>query len=759
MLTGAASSRPRSVLLGRSGILLALALLVLALLVLALLVLALLVPVASAQASTLTVTSTEDPGSPTCAAGNCTLRAAIAKANQDGGNDTIQIPAGAYHLKSGKLSITASMTLAGAGARSTTIFAAPNSQIITIGGANTVSGTLADLTLEGATVEHVGGAVEGSGAAAITIDRAIIAKNKVTGALDGGAVYDVSTGRLLIESSTLSENVARGGGALDGTAPMRVVNSTLAFNTARNDGGAFEVSQTELLNDTVSGNKCENGAKCGGAVNAVTLSTGTPVKAADTIIAGNTDGNGSTNNCIGEVEATGPDLENGTDCNFSEGGGIQSTNPLLGPLGDHGGATPTMLLEPGSPAIDAGSNATCAPRDQRGGARPAPVGGRCDIGAVEANSLADIEITGTASPTTLAPDGHIEYHLTVTNHGPDPVVETTVENVLPAGATFVQATDPAGACLGSTTLKCSLGTLAPGASTTVTVSATVGQAGTATDAAKALAPATDVTPADNQISIPANVVAPVSPTVTSVTPSSGRTAGGVPVTIKGSGFVTGATVMIGTAATSVSVLSETEITATTAAHAAGEIEVVVTDSHGSSSGGPTYTYVGPVGVAALNVQASPNVPLAQGPPSVLLAPLTPVISQLTISPARFGVGSGATALTAPANAPRGTTINFTVNEPAGVRLVLRRELSGRRHGGLCLAATAGERLRKGTRCTLLVLVGTLTRTGTNGANSVAFSGRVGSHPLRPGRYVAILTAVVPGGPASVPTQAGFTIVH
>ena len=83
---------------------------------------------------------------------------------------------------------------------------------------------------------------------------------------------------------------------------------------------------------------------------------------------------------------------------------------------------------------------------------------------------------------------------------------------------------------------------------------------------------------------------PPPPTVTSVSPVSGSTAGGTKVTIKGTGFVSPATVTIGSAATNVKVISATEITATTAAHAAGPVEVVVEDANGTSTGGPTFTY-------------------------------------------------------------------------------------------------------------------------------------------------------------------------
>jgi hypothetical protein len=61
--------------------------------------------------------------------------------------------------------------------------------------------------------------------------------------------------------------------------------------------------------------------------------------------------------------------------------------PLLGPLADHGGATMTHALLPGSPAIDAVPSAICTlATDQRGAFRPVIVNSAstpCDIGAFE----------------------------------------------------------------------------------------------------------------------------------------------------------------------------------------------------------------------------------------------------------------------------------------------------------------------------------------------------------------------------------------
>jgi hypothetical protein len=86
-----------------------------------------------------------------------------------------------------------------------------------------------------------------------------------------------------------------------------------------------------------------------------------------------------------------------------------------------------------------------------------------------------------------------------------------------------------------------------------------------------------------------------APTVTSISPTTGSQAGGTAVTITGTGFLTGATVKFGTtSATSVSVVSPTSITATTLAHTAGKVDVVVTNSDNQSGTlAQSFTYVPP----------------------------------------------------------------------------------------------------------------------------------------------------------------------
>ncbi|WP_353063325.1 IPT/TIG domain-containing protein [Tunturibacter psychrotolerans] len=143
-----------------------------------------------------------------------------------------------------------------------------------------------------------------------------------------------------------------------------------------------------------------------------------------------------------------------------------------------------------------------------------------------------------------------------------------------------------------------------------------------------------------------------APTVSSVTPNSGSTAGGTAVTITGTNFVAGATVTFGsTAATSVAVVNATTITATAPAGSAGAATVTVTNSGGQSGSlASAFTYIAPPTVTSV----SPNGgPLAGGTP-------------VTITGTNFAAGAtvtfGSTAATS-VTVVNATTITATT--PAG----------------------------------------------------------------------------------------------
>ena len=84
-----------------------------------------------------------------------------------------------------------------------------------------------------------------------------------------------------------------------------------------------------------------------------------------------------------------------------------------------------------------------------------------------------------------------------------------------------------------------------------------------------------------------------APTVTGISPTFGSTAGGTPVTITGTGFQGFATVTLGgtAKATGVTIVNSTTITATTAAHTAGAVSVVVQNPDSqSATKASAYTY-------------------------------------------------------------------------------------------------------------------------------------------------------------------------
>src|SRR6202008_444350 len=90
----------------------------------------------------------------------------------------------------------------------------------------------------------------------------------------------------------------------------------------------------------------------------------------------------------------------------------------------------------------------------------------------------------------------------------------------------------------------------------------------------------------------------VPPTVSSVSPNSGTTAGGTAVTITGTNFAAGATVTFGSnSATNVAVLSGTQITATTPAGSVGAVTVTVTVNGQAGSLASGVTYNSAVGIS------------------------------------------------------------------------------------------------------------------------------------------------------------------
>jgi hypothetical protein len=66
---------------------------------------------------------------------------------------------------------------------------------------------------------------------------------------------------------------------------------------------------------------------------------------------------------------------------------------------------------------------------------------------------------------------------------------------------------------------------------------------------------------------------------------------------------------------------------------------------------------------------------------------------------------------------------------------------------------------KAKRCVRYRNVGTLTRPGAAGTNSIRFTGRLGRRGLRPGRYRALMAATDVAGNRSAARVARFRVAR
>jgi uncharacterized repeat protein (TIGR01451 family)/CSLREA domain-containing protein len=111
---------------------------------------------------------------------------------------------------------------------------------------------------------------------------------------------------------------------------------------------------------------------------------------------------------------------------------------------------------------------------------------------------ADLAIIKTASGMAFFASQPMTYNISVSNAGPTTANAVVVTDVLPAGATFVSATPSQGSCSGTTTVTCSLGTIANGGSATIALSVSPTAAGPLSNTATvSAAPQPDPNPANN----------------------------------------------------------------------------------------------------------------------------------------------------------------------------------------------------------------------------------------------------------------------
>lgn len=161
-----------------------------------------------------------------------------------------------------------------------------------------------------------------------------------------------------------------------------------------------------------------------------------------------------------------------------------------------------------------------------------------------------------------------------------------------------------------------------------------------------------------------------APTITSVAPNTGPSAGGQSISIAGTNFIVGASVVIGgTAATNIVVASGTQIHCVTPLHVAGNADVVVTTAGGAATSTGAYTFFDAPTLASV----APNFGLIAGGKSITLTG-TNFITGTTVT---FGgtsatgiVVSSATQITCSTPAHASGAVDVVVNNAGGAATLM-----------------------------------------------------------------------------------------
>jgi CSLREA domain-containing protein len=288
------------------------------------------------------------------------------------------------------------------------------------------------LTLTSTTVaNNVGSGIFHVSAFPLSITNSTITGN--SGGTSGGGIFGDNGGTVTVIGTTVSGNSANGGAGIFTASNLVMMNTTVSGNngTSAQGGGIENLGTATLTNCTVTGNMSVAGG--GGIFNAggtITLSNSTVTANSasggggidsvsgtailrNTIIAGN-----GPNDLIGTYYSQDFNLIGNTSTASFTGitaHNITNVSALLDPLRNNGGPTMTHALLPGSPAINAGSNANLpvdtfdldgdgntaepVPFDQRGFARITNT--NVDIGAFESRGFTIAATGGTPQSATI----------------------------------------------------------------------------------------------------------------------------------------------------------------------------------------------------------------------------------------------------------------------------------------------------------------------------------------------------------------------
>jgi len=145
-------------------------------------------------------------------------------------------------------------------------------------------------------------------------------------------------------------------------------------------------------------------------------------------------------------------------------------------------STFTVHIVSGTTAATAGDCPTTGVVDNTGNVTASNDGSDQSSASTCVQALVDLTVTKAGSPATQTlGDGNITWTIVVTNTGPNADTGVTIADPMPPGNTFVSASSTQGSCTGGAVVNCSIGTMAAGASVTITLVTTPSTVGSQTN--------------------------------------------------------------------------------------------------------------------------------------------------------------------------------------------------------------------------------------------------------------------------------------
>lgn len=342
--------------------------------------------------------------------GNCSLRDALLEAaSLSSGaitfDPTVFATAQTITLSNGTLNIPSSTSVTGPATGSGATLTNAVTVTLSTGPAFTVASGVTGASLSGLNITNSGQGISNAGTLTVANSNFFSDSNS-TGS--GGGISN--SGTLTVTGSTFTNDGANTNGAgIDSSGTLTVANSTFSGNTAQGSGGGIDVEATgtaTVTNSTFSSNSAVSGN--GGGID----NSGSSTLNNSIFFGNNTQGGGRGGGVMDENSKVTAG-NNVFFTNFAFGAesdcqGCASNNnpvtadPMLALLSSNGGVTQTLLQQPGSAAICAGSltfaTAAGLTTDQRGNKfDPSCPTGSVDAGAVQSNYALAFDAAGQPS--------------------------------------------------------------------------------------------------------------------------------------------------------------------------------------------------------------------------------------------------------------------------------------------------------------------------------------------------------------------------